>query len=42
MDAKKWAEAEAEVPGLGKVLDNAAAAIEKAAHDLEAAASAGR
>jgi N-acetylated-alpha-linked acidic dipeptidase len=42
MDAKKWAEADAEVPGLGKVLDNAAAAIGKAADDLEAAAPAGR
>jgi len=42
MDAKKWAEADAEVPGLAKVLDNAAAAIGKAADDLEAAAPAGR
>jgi N-acetylated-alpha-linked acidic dipeptidase len=42
MDAKKWAEADAEVPGVAKVLDNAAAAIGKAADDLEAATTTGR
>lgn len=35
MDAKKWTEAEAEVPGVGNVLQNAADAIDKAAEELE-------
>ncbi len=34
MDEKKWAEAEAEVPGVAKVLNDVAAAISKAADDL--------
>jgi len=34
MDEKKWAEAEAEVPGVAKVLNDVAAAIAKAADDL--------
>lgn len=35
MDQKKWKEAEAEVPGVAKVIDDASAAITKAAEDLE-------
>ena len=38
MDAKKWAEAEAQVPSVAKVLEDVASAIGKAADDLEAAA----
>ena len=34
MDQKKWKEAEAEVPGVAKVIDDATAAITKAADDL--------
>jgi hypothetical protein len=34
MDEKKWAEAEAEVPGVAKVFSEVAAAIDKAADDL--------
>jgi len=37
MDAKKWTEADAQVPALAKVLEDAAAAIGKTADDLEAA-----
>ena len=36
MDQKKWNEADAEIPGVAKVIDNASAAISKAADDLEA------
>ena len=36
MDEKKWAEAEAEVPNVAKVLNDVAAAIAKAADDLHA------
>jgi len=36
MDAKKWAEAEAQVPVVAKVLEDVAAAIGKAAGELEA------
>jgi N-acetylated-alpha-linked acidic dipeptidase len=35
MDQKKWKEAEAEVPGVAKVLDDVSLAIGKAADDLE-------
>jgi N-acetylated-alpha-linked acidic dipeptidase len=41
MDAKKWTEAEAEVPGVAKVMEDVAAAIGKAADDLEAATTSG-
>jgi N-acetylated-alpha-linked acidic dipeptidase len=37
MDEKKWKEAEAQVPGVAQVIENAAAGIDKAASDLEAA-----
>jgi N-acetylated-alpha-linked acidic dipeptidase len=37
MDQEKWKEAEAQVPIVGEVLDNVAAAIGKAAEDLEKA-----
>jgi N-acetylated-alpha-linked acidic dipeptidase len=36
MDQKKWKEAEAEVPGVAKLIDDASAAIGKASDDLEA------
>ncbi|HET7890811.1 MAG TPA: transferrin receptor-like dimerization domain-containing protein [Candidatus Sulfotelmatobacter sp.] len=36
MDEKKWTEAEAEVPAVAKVLNDVAAAIAKAADDLQA------
>lgn len=39
MDQKKWKEAEAQVPGVGKVFENVAAAIDKAAEDLQKAAT---
>ena len=39
MDQKKWKEADAQVPAVGKVLENVAAAIGKAAADLESALS---
>jgi N-acetylated-alpha-linked acidic dipeptidase len=39
MDEKKWTEAEAQVPGVGKVLEDVAAAIGRAADNLEAATS---
>jgi ABC-type iron transport system FetAB permease component len=38
MDQEKWKEAEAQVPIVGQVLENVAAAINKAADDLEKAA----
>ncbi len=41
MDEKKWAEAEAQVPAVAKVLQEVAAAIDKAAADLETATAAG-
>jgi len=41
MDEKKWAEADAQIPGVGRVLDDVAAAIGKAADELEAATPAG-
>jgi N-acetylated-alpha-linked acidic dipeptidase len=37
MDEEKWKEAEAQVPMVGQVLENVAAAIDKAADDLEKA-----
>ena len=39
MDAKKWTEAEAQVPSVAKVLEDVAAAIGRAADKLEAATS---
>jgi N-acetylated-alpha-linked acidic dipeptidase len=39
MDAKKWTEADAQVPGVAKVLEDAAAAIGKAADELESASA---
>jgi N-acetylated-alpha-linked acidic dipeptidase len=42
MDEKKWAEADAQVPNVGKVLEDAAAAIGKAADELESAATSGK
>src|SRR5580692_5748081 len=39
MDAKKWTEAEAQVPSVAKVLEDVAAAIGRAADNLEAATS---
>jgi N-acetylated-alpha-linked acidic dipeptidase len=39
MDEKKWAEADAQVPGVARVLEDVAAAIGKAADELESAAS---
>jgi N-acetylated-alpha-linked acidic dipeptidase len=39
MDEKKWQEAEAQVPQVAKVIENAAAGINKAAEDFEAAMS---
>jgi N-acetylated-alpha-linked acidic dipeptidase len=41
MDAKKWAEADAQVPVVAKVLEDVAAAIEKTADELEAATGTG-
>ncbi len=40
MDQKKWKEAEAQVPGVGLVLERVAAAIDKATGDLEKGESA--
>jgi len=37
MDQKKWDKADAEVPGIGKVLEQVSATIDKAAGDLEKA-----
>jgi hypothetical protein len=37
MDEKKWADAEAQVPVVAKVLNDVAAAINKAADDLQSA-----
>ena len=37
MDEKKWLEAEAQIPGLAKVLDRIAVAVGKAADDLDSA-----
>jgi N-acetylated-alpha-linked acidic dipeptidase len=42
MDQEKWQEAEAQVPIVGQVLENAATAIGKAADDLEKAVAAGK
>lgn len=42
MDAKKWTDADAQVPGVAKVIDDAAAAIDKAADDLEEAEKSAR
>jgi N-acetylated-alpha-linked acidic dipeptidase len=42
MDEEKWKEAEAQVPMVGQVLENVAAAIGKAADDLEKAVGPGR
>jgi N-acetylated-alpha-linked acidic dipeptidase len=39
MDQERWKEAEAQVPIVGQVLENVAAAIGKAAEDMERAAS---
>ncbi len=41
MDEKKWAEADAQVPAVAKVLEDVAAAIGKAAGDLEVATESG-
>ncbi len=38
MDEKKWAEADAQIPGVAKVLEDVAAAIGKVADELDAAA----
>jgi hypothetical protein len=35
MDQEKWAEADAQIPMVGQVLENVAMAIDKAAADLE-------
>ncbi|HEY2363666.1 MAG TPA: transferrin receptor-like dimerization domain-containing protein [Candidatus Angelobacter sp.] len=37
MDEKKWKEAEAQVPGVAKIIETAAAGINQAADDLEKA-----
>ncbi len=42
MDEKRWTEADAQVPDVGKILEDAAAAINKVAEQLEAAEAAGR
>jgi len=42
MDQEKWKEAEAQVPTVGDVLEKVAAAIDKAADDLEKASGQGR
>jgi ABC-type iron transport system FetAB permease component len=42
MDQEKWQEAEAQVPIVGQVLENAATAIGEAADDLEKAVAAGK
>jgi N-acetylated-alpha-linked acidic dipeptidase len=42
MDAKKWTEADAQIPGVAKVVEDGAAAINKAAEDLEAVTPSGR
>ena len=39
MDEKKWKEADAQIPGVAHVIENVAAGINKAADDLESAAS---
>ena len=39
MDAKRWKEADAQIPPVSQVLENVAAGIDKAAEDLEAAVS---
>lgn len=41
MDQKKWAEAEAQVPIVAKVIENAAAAIDSVANQLETSMSSG-
>ena len=38
MDEKKWSEADAQIPGVGKIFEDVAAAIGKAADDLESPA----
>ncbi|HEY3615390.1 MAG TPA: transferrin receptor-like dimerization domain-containing protein [Candidatus Sulfotelmatobacter sp.] len=42
MDEKKWTEAEGQVPAVAKVLEDVAAAINKASDDLESATATGR
>lgn len=42
MDEKKWTEAEGQVPAVAKVLEDVAAAINKATDDLESATGSGR
>jgi N-acetylated-alpha-linked acidic dipeptidase len=42
IDEKKWSEADAQVPMVAKVLEDAAAAIGKAADELEAATASGK
>jgi N-acetylated-alpha-linked acidic dipeptidase len=37
MDETKWKEADAQIPGVAQVIENVAAGIDKAAHDLESA-----
>jgi N-acetylated-alpha-linked acidic dipeptidase len=39
MDQEKWTEADAQVPMVGQVLENVAAAIDQAADELEKATS---
>jgi N-acetylated-alpha-linked acidic dipeptidase len=39
MDEKKWKEADAQIPGVAQVIENAAAGISKAADELESAVS---
>ncbi len=39
MDEKKWKEADAQIPMVSEVIDKVAAGINKAAEDLESAAS---
>jgi N-acetylated-alpha-linked acidic dipeptidase len=39
MDEKKWKEADAQIPGVAQVIENAAAGINKAADELEGAVS---
>ena len=41
MDEKKWKEADAQIPGVAHVIENAAAGINKAADDLESAVTGG-
>lgn len=42
MDEKKWKEADEQIPGVAAIIEKAAAGIDKAATDLEAATKSGR